>query len=78
MQRHTKTLTVSLPPNMTRAVDELSVQTDQTRNELIRNALREYLLDIQEDRKRFLKAYRQTRKEKTITFGALRKKYDLV
>jgi metal-responsive CopG/Arc/MetJ family transcriptional regulator len=78
MPRYSNVLTVSLPQNMTRAVDALSEQTDQTRSEFIRNVLREYLLDIQEDRERFLKAYKQTRKEKTITMSALKKKYDLV
>jgi metal-responsive CopG/Arc/MetJ family transcriptional regulator len=64
MPRKTNILSISLPPAMTKAVDELSKQTDQTRSELIRSALREYILDAREDKKRFLEAYKSVRKSK--------------
>lgn len=77
MPRKTQILSISLPANMTKAVDTLSRQTDQTRSELIRNALREYLLDMQEDRERFLTAYQSTRNERVYSMQEIREKYDL-
>ena len=77
MPRKTNVLSISLPNNLTKAVDILSKETDQTRSELIRNALREYVSDMQEDRKRFLEAYKETRKEKTISLESLRIRYKL-
>ena len=77
MTRKTKILSVSLPPTLTKAVDELSKQTDQTRSELMRNALREYLLDVKEDRQRFIEAYKLTRDEKTYNMDELRASCDL-
>lgn len=72
MARNTAVISLSLPPNLTKAMDALSHQTDQTRSELVRSALREYLLDVQEDRERFLNAYKATRKEKIFTMDQLR------
>jgi metal-responsive CopG/Arc/MetJ family transcriptional regulator len=77
MPRQTSVVTVSIPKRLTHAIDSLSKQTEQTRSELVRSALREYVMDMAEDRERFLKAYRATRKQKTITMDAMRKKYDL-
>ena len=77
MARKTKILSISLPEQLTKAMDTLSKETDQTRSELVRNALREYLMDVQDDRKRFLEAYRETRGGKMITMEQLRRKYDL-
>ena len=77
MSRKTQVLTISLPKNLSSAIDELSEQTAQTRSELIRNALREYLFDAEEDRIRFLKAYKATRKEPLKDFDDLIQKYNL-
>ena len=77
MPRNTNIVSVSLPPNLAEAMDILSKQTDQTRSELVRNALREYITDLEDDRKRFLEAYKITRKEKTISMKMLKKKYNL-
>ncbi len=77
MPRKTNVLSISLPPALTKAVDTLSKRTDQTRSELMRNALREYILDANEDRERFLDAYNSTRKEKTYTMSELRKRCNL-
>ena len=77
MPRTSNVISISLPPNLSKAVDELSKQTDQTRSELMRDALREYIMDLEEDKKRFLKAYKETRGQKTISLKALRKKYKL-
>lgn len=78
MPRQTKVLSISLPTGLTKVMDVLSKQTEQTRSELIRSALHDYILDIAEDRERFLEAYQATRGGKTIFLEALRKKYDLV
>ena len=78
MPRATNVLTISLPYQLSHAVDELTRQTEQTRSELVRQALRDYLVDVHEDRQRFLQAYRKTRKEKFISMEAFRKKYGLV
>ncbi|NQV90520.1 ribbon-helix-helix protein, CopG family [Candidatus Uhrbacteria bacterium] len=78
MARQTKILSISLPVGLTKAMDILSKQTEQTRSELVRSALHEYIMDTAEDRERFLEAYKTTREEKTISMEALRKKYDLV
>lgn len=78
MSRQTKVLSISLPVGLTKAVDTLSKQTEQTRSELVRSALHDYILDMAEDRERFLEAYQATRGGKTISMDALRKKYDLV
>ncbi len=78
MLRKTNIVSISLPMNLTKAVDTLSKQTNQTRSELVCNALREYLTDLENDRKRFIKVLKSTRNEKTISMDALRKKYNLV
>lgn len=59
-------------------MDVLSKQTEQTRSELIRSAVHDYILDMAEDRERFLEAFQATRGGKIISMEALRKKYDLV
>lgn len=74
MARISNVISVSLPPHLTEAVDILSKQTSQTRSELMRNALREYILDMEESRKRFIEAYKETRGQKTISLSQLRKK----
>lgn len=73
----TKTFTVSLPWKLTNAVDVLSKKTDQSRSEFISIAVREFLLDVQEDREHYLEAFKKTRKEKILSMPQLRKKYDL-
>lgn len=78
MARTSHILSISLPPNLSKAVDVLSEKTEQTRSELIRSALREYLLDSTEDTQRFLDAYTATRKEKTTTLAQMRKRYKIV
>ena len=77
MSRKSHILSISLPDNLTKAVDTITKQTDQSRSELVRNALREYLLNMDDDRARFLEAYRETRKEKLITMDELRTRYQL-
>ncbi len=77
MPRISNVLSISLPPNLTKAVDALSKKTDQTRSELIRNALREYVLDASEDKARFIEAYKATRNEKTKSLAQIRKQYNL-
>ncbi|TAL50164.1 ribbon-helix-helix protein, CopG family [Patescibacteria group bacterium] len=49
MPRQTTILSVSLPQAMTKTINKLSRQTSQTRSELIRNAVREYIVNRQED-----------------------------
>ncbi len=77
MSRKTQILSISLPKGMTQLIDDLSAQMDQTRSELMRNALREYVLDVKEDRKRFLEAYKDTRKQKTYSMKELRSRCNL-
>ncbi len=70
-------MSVSLPKSLTKAVDTLAASMHQNRSELVRSALREYIVDAQEERERFLKAYKATRKEPVITLARLKKKYAL-
>lgn len=56
----------------------LSKKTDQSRSALVSMAVREFLLDVKEDRDRFVEAYKKTRREKVLSLPQLRKKYDLV
>ena len=53
-------------------------KTDQSRSALVSMAVREFLLDVKEDRDRFVEAYKKTRREKVLSLPQLRKKYDLV
>lgn len=78
MSRQTKVLSISLPTGLTKAMNVLSKQTEQTRSELIRSAIHEYILDMAEDRERFLEAYQTTRGGRIISMETLRKKYGLV
>ncbi len=73
-----KSFTVSLPGKLTDEVDVLSKKTDQSRSALVSMAVREFLLDVKEDRDRFVEAYKKTRREKVLSLPQLRKKYDLV
>lgn len=77
MSRTSKILSISVPAKLSRAMDKLSKQTAQTRSELVRNAVREYIIDSNEDRERFLEAYKATRGQKTLSLEDLQKKYDL-
>ena len=43
MPRTTKTLTISLPPEMAKQVDELTKEEGRTKSELFREALRRYI-----------------------------------
>ncbi len=70
-------VSVSLPATLTLTMDKLAKSTDQTRSELVRAALREYIADLNEDRGRFLEAYKATRKEKTFSLSTLKSKYSL-
>lgn len=74
---HTSILSVSLPTRMTKTIDELARATEQNRSELVRHALREYIADVDDDRKRFVTAYRATRQEKTTTLSSLKKQMGL-
>ena len=76
MPRISNVISISLPPNLTKAVDKLSKQMDQTRSELMRDALREYIADMEESRQRFLDAYKK-RSKKTIPLKTLLKKYNI-
>lgn len=43
MTRTTRTMTLSLPPEMAKQVDELTKEEGRTRSELFREALRRYI-----------------------------------
>lgn len=70
-------MSVSLPTTLTKAIDALAANTHQNRSELVRSALREYIVDAGEERERFVKAYKATRKESSMTLSHLKKKYAL-
>ena len=78
MSRQTKVISLSFPAGLAKAMDTLSKQTAQTRSELMRSALHDYMLDMAQDRERFLEAYQATRGGTMISMGALRRKYGLV
>ena len=46
-QRTTKTVTISLPPQMVEALDRLRGQEHRTRSELLREALRHYMINAE-------------------------------
>jgi metal-responsive CopG/Arc/MetJ family transcriptional regulator len=73
MKSSTHILSVSIPHGLSKAVDRLAEETAQNRSELIRHALREYIADMEEDRQRFIKAYRASRKERTYSLKEVRK-----
>lgn len=75
MARQAQVLSISLPLNLSKAVDKLARATGQNRSELIRSALREYIADETEDKTRFISAYKATRKEKTMSLKDIKKKY---
>lgn len=70
-------MSVSLPRMLTKAIDALATSTQQNRSELVRSALREYIADAGEERERFIRAYKATRKEATVSLARLKKKYAL-
>lgn len=71
--RTTNILTVSVPPRYIKAIESLRKRTDQTKSELVRDALRSYLIEQEEDRRRFLGAYKATRKESLKDLQKLKK-----
>lgn len=71
--RTTNILTVSVPPRYIQAIERLRKRTDQTKSELVRDALRSYLIEQEEDRRRFLGAYKATRKESLKDLQKLKK-----
>ncbi len=71
--RTTNILTVSVPPRYIQAIERLRKRTDQTKSELVRDALRSYLIEQEEDRRRFLDAYKATRKESLKDLQKLKK-----
>ncbi len=78
MARKTKIVSVSLPEKMAKAIDLLSEEMDQTRSELIRDAVRDYLIDAHRDRERFLEIYAATRGEKMVPLEEFRKECGLI
>jgi CopG family transcriptional regulator/antitoxin EndoAI len=65
MPRTTKTITISLPPEMAEQVEKIRREEGRTKSELLREALRQYIL---ERRLRSLALYGQRRaKELGIT-----------
>ncbi len=65
MPRTTKTITLSLPPDMARKIDRLMKEEGRTRSELLREALRRY---AEEQEWRKIYRYAQVRaREKGIT-----------
>ncbi len=64
---------ISLPKHMSQTVDRLAKLTDQSRSELVRHALREYVADMEGDRQRFVEAYQATRRQKIFTHAQLKK-----
>lgn len=75
--RTTKILSVSVPPRYLQAIESMRKQTDQTKSELVRDALRLYLVEQEEDRRRFLEAYKATRKEPLKDLKRLKKELGL-
>ncbi len=71
--RSTAILSVSVPPRYIRAIESVRRRTDQTKSELVRDALRSYLIEQSEDRQRFLSAYKATRKESLKDLEKLKK-----
>lgn len=65
MGRTTKTITLSLPPEMVDEIDELMKEEGKTRSELLREALRQYVED--REWREILKYGRARAKEKGIT-----------
>ncbi len=49
MPRQTSVLSISIPQKLTKEIDIISKKTSQTRSELVRNAIREYIQNLQED-----------------------------
>ena len=49
MPRQTSVLSISIPQKLTEEIDIISKKTSQTRSELVRNAIREYIQNLQED-----------------------------
>lgn len=77
MARSTKILSVSLPASFLKAVEELAEQTDQTKSELIRNALRAYMAEEEWYRQRFLDAYKETKDEPFYPLDQVKKEFKL-
>ena len=65
MARITKTVTLSLPPEMDRKISALMKQEGRTRSELLREALRRYMEE--QEWKETLRYGRMRAKEKGIT-----------
>ena len=70
-------ISVSMPRKLAKAIDKVSQETFRARSELVRNAVSDYLAEMEEDRLMFLKAYDSTRNEKIFTLEEIRKKYHL-
>ena len=49
MPRQTSVLSISIPQKLTKEIDIISKKMSQTRSELVRNAIREYIQNLQED-----------------------------
>jgi metal-responsive CopG/Arc/MetJ family transcriptional regulator len=68
MSRSTKTLTVSLPPQIFEEVEKLAAQEKKTKSELFRDMVRVYEDHLDENRWRRLKRLgRETAKKLNIT-----------
>lgn len=65
-----------MPAKLSRLVDKYAKINSQTRSELMRDALREYIADMK-DQKRFEEAYKETRNQKSVSIKQMRKKYNL-
>jgi len=65
MTRTTKTVTLSLPPEMADKIEELMKKEGRTRSELLREALRQYVED--REWQEILRYGRMKAKEKGIT-----------
>ena len=76
MPRTSSIISISLPTKLSRLIDKYAKKNAQTRSELMRDAVREYIADM-EDQKRFEEAYKETRNQKTISLKQVRKKYNL-
>lgn len=66
-------ISISLPPALTKTVDKLAKANHQTRSELIRAALHDYIEEEKAEARYAMEVYRKTRNEKTYTLDQVKK-----
>lgn len=73
MQKQSEVISISMSPFLLKVVEKIAKLRECNRSEVVREALRWYVEELNEDSARFVQVYDATRKEKLHTLAEVKR-----